>query len=275
MAVLPRPPFRFAVLAGGLFRAVRCPGADGGGRPLWGGGRGGARRFRGLGKPRFRGRRGSRAGRGGYLRAGQRPRLSRPRGRHPSGLRRLRRHRALGKEAVKARATQAHREKEVSRIRLNRRGSPAGGRGPGRSLKALGTLPGVTNQNDMSVRPFVRGGKAEETQVLWEGIPLLQPYHFGSIYSIFNMESLEDMTLYSGGFPGSSPATPCPGPCSCGRGRPPWTASALSPISPCCGATPTRACPREEQTGSLLSYQAFWYDWVFDRRRLVDRRPIQ
>ena len=107
----------------------------------------------------------------------------------------------MEEKTVKGGSTQSHREKEVSRLRLDRETLKIIPAAQGDPMRALSALPGTSNQNDMSVRPFVRGGKAEETQVLWEGIPLLQPYHFGSLYSIFNTESLLDLTLYSGGFP--------------------------------------------------------------------------
>ena len=86
-------------------------------------------------------------------------------------------------KTVKGASSQNHREKEVSRVRLDRETLKEIPAAQGDPMRALGTLPGTTTQNDMSVRPFVRGGKSEETQVLWEGIPLLQPYHFGSLYS--------------------------------------------------------------------------------------------
>jgi outer membrane receptor protein involved in Fe transport len=68
-------------------------------------------------------------------------------------------------------------------------------------LRTLPTLPGVTSQNDLSVRPFVRGGKAEETRIFWNDIPLIQPYHLMSSFSVFNMEAIDQLDLYMGGFP--------------------------------------------------------------------------
>ncbi|MFC1585553.1 hypothetical protein ACFL5V_08415, partial [Fibrobacterota bacterium] len=52
--------------------------------------------------------------------------------------------------------------------------------------------------------PFVRGGRAEETRVFLNGVPLVQPYHFGSVFSIVNMEAVEHVKLYSGGFPAAA-----------------------------------------------------------------------
>ena len=110
-------------------------------------------------------------------------------------------------KTVQAKTTPTHRDKEVSRIRLTREDLRNVTAAQGDPFKALGALPGISNQSDLSVRPYVRGGKAEETQVMWEGIPLLQPYHFGSAYSVFNIESLRDLTFHSEGFPGEGGKT--------------------------------------------------------------------
>ncbi|MDQ3002109.1 MAG: Plug domain-containing protein [Fibrobacterota bacterium] len=168
-------------------------------------------------------------------------------------------------KTIKGRSSQSHREKEVSRIRLDREDLRNIAAAQGDPLKALGTLPGTTNQNDMSVRPFVRGGKSEETQVLWEGIPLIQPYHFGSIYSVFNIESLHDLTFYSGGFPVEA------GNALSGalfmRARPaPLDSMALSAeISLLRGNAYAGVPLWNDRLGVSFSYQAFWYDWVFNR----------
>lgn len=168
-------------------------------------------------------------------------------------------------KTVKGRSSQTHREKEVSRIRLDREDLKKIAAAQGDPMRALGTLPGATNQNDMSVRPFVRGGKAEETQVLWEGIPLLQPYHFGSFYSVFNIESLQDLTMYSGGFPVES------GNALSGalymRARPaPMDTMALSADLSLLRGNAYAGVPLwKDKLGISLAYQAFWYDWVFNR----------
>ncbi|HKP97909.1 MAG TPA: TonB-dependent receptor [Fibrobacteria bacterium] len=168
-------------------------------------------------------------------------------------------------KTVKSRATRSHREKEVSRIRLGREDLKDIAAAQGDPMRALSTLPGTANQNDLSVRPFVRGGKPEETQVLWEGIPLLQPYHFGSFYSIFNIESLQDLTLYSGGFPVEV------GNALSGalymRARPaPLDSLALSADLSLLRGNAYAGVPLiKDRLGVSLAYQAFWYDWVFNR----------
>ncbi|MDB5051204.1 MAG: TonB family protein [Fibrobacteres bacterium] len=171
----------------------------------------------------------------------------------------------LREKSVKSATTQTHREKEVSRIRLGREDLKNIAAAQGDPMRALSALPGTSNQNDMSVRPFVRGGKSEETQVLWEGIPLLQPYHFGSLYSVFNIESLQDLTLYSGGFPVEM------GNALSGalymRARPaPLDTMALSADLSMLRGNAYAGVPLwKDKLGISLAYQAFWYDWVFNR----------
>lgn len=171
----------------------------------------------------------------------------------------------LEEKRVRGRATPTHRMKEVSRIRLKREDLQKVAAAQGDPFKALGTLPGVTNQNDMSVRPFVRGGKAEETQVLWEGIPLIQPYHFASVYSIFNMEGLEDMTLYSGGFPASVGNALSGAILMRARPAPLDSFRLYTDLSVLRGLGDIGVPLVKDRLGVSFAYQAFWYDWAIDR----------
>ena len=171
----------------------------------------------------------------------------------------------LNEKNVKARGSKVHREKEVSRVRLSRQDIQRVAAAQGDPLKVLGTLPGVTNQNDLSVRPFVRGGKAEETQILWDGIPLLQPYHFGTIYSIFNTESLESMTLYSGGFPVEAGNALSAALFMQARPAPLDSFRLFADLSFLRGNFYTGVPIIKNRLSASFSYQAFWYDWVVNR----------
>ncbi|MDB5047273.1 MAG: hypothetical protein JWO30_344 [Fibrobacteres bacterium] len=171
----------------------------------------------------------------------------------------------LREKSVKARAAKVHREKEVSRIRLSRQDIQRVAASQGDPLKVLSTLPGVTNQNDLSVRPFVRGGKAEETQILWDGVPLLQPYHFGTIYSIFNTESLESMTLYSGGFPVEAGNALSAALFMESRPAPMDSLRLAADLSLLRGSTYVGVPILKNKLAASFSYQAFWYDWVVNR----------
>ena len=171
----------------------------------------------------------------------------------------------LQEKSVYGSGTRTHRDKEISRLRLDREALRQVAAAQGDPMKALATLPGAANQNDMSVRPFVRGGKAEETQVLWEGVPLLQPYHFGSIYSVFNIESLNSMTLYSGGFP-ADVGNALSGALSMQARSAPLDTMALSTDLSMLRGNAYAGVPLwKDKLGISLAYQAFWYDWVFAR----------
>jgi hypothetical protein len=72
-------------------------------------------------------------------------------------------------------------------------------------IRAVSFAPGVTVQSDVNIRPYVRGGDADQTRVVMNGIPLLQPYHVGGTYSIFNLNTLESTGLYTDDFPAEYP----------------------------------------------------------------------
>jgi hypothetical protein len=171
----------------------------------------------------------------------------------------------LQEKVIRSGSTQSHRDKEVSRVRLDREALKNIPAAQGDPMRALSTLPGAATQNDMSVRPFVRGGKAEETQVLWEGIPLLQPYHFGSLYSIFNIESLQDLTLYSGGFPAEMGNALSGALYMHARPAPVDSLSLSADLSLLRGNAYAGVPLIKDKLGISLAYQAFWYDWVFNR----------
>ncbi len=68
-------------------------------------------------------------------------------------------------------------------------------------VRAASFAPGVTVQNDVNIRPFVRGGDAEQTRVVMNGLPLLQAYHVGGVFSLFDLNTLESVELYKDDFP--------------------------------------------------------------------------
>jgi hypothetical protein len=68
-------------------------------------------------------------------------------------------------------------------------------------VRAVTFLPGVNVQSDLNIRPFIRGGDAEQTQVVMNGMSLLQPYHVGGVFSVFNMGILESVDLHRDDFP--------------------------------------------------------------------------
>ncbi|HKP97912.1 MAG TPA: TonB-dependent receptor [Fibrobacteria bacterium] len=68
-------------------------------------------------------------------------------------------------------------------------------------VRAVSFAPGVTVQNDVNIRPYVRGGSADQTRVVMNGLPLLQAYHVGGVFSLFNLNTLESVELYRDDFP--------------------------------------------------------------------------
>lgn len=74
-------------------------------------------------------------------------------------------------------------------------------------VRAVSFSPGVTVQSDLNVRPLVRGGDADQTQVMFGGIPLLQPYHVGGVFSLINLGTLESVALHRDALPVEDPGT--------------------------------------------------------------------
>jgi hypothetical protein len=166
---------------------------------------------------------------------------------------------------VRDKSARIHKRKEASRQRLNRLQIQKIPAVQGDPMRALSTLPGISHQSDLNVRPFIRGGKAEETRVFWDRIPLMQPYHFGSLYSLFNVESIEEVTVYSGGFPveGNNAISGAvffksrPAPLDSFR-----LAADLSLIR----ANGYAGVPvLRDKLGVYASWQSFWYDFFFNR----------
>ncbi len=166
---------------------------------------------------------------------------------------------------VISRGKSLHLRKEASRHRLQRRDLQRVVATQNDPLKAIGMLPGVSNQSDMSVRPFVRGGKSEETRVFLNGIPLLQPYHIGSVYSIFNSESLEDLDFYSGSFPVEG-GNALSGALFLRTRRVPMDSTSLALDLSLLRGNAYFATPIiENKLGVYASFHSFWYDQVINR----------
>ncbi len=68
----------------------------------------------------------------------------------------------------------------------------------------LQTLPGVSSGGDDS-KLFVRGGRADENLVIYDGMVIRNPFHFdivgGGFYTVFNSSMVENVDFYSGGYP--------------------------------------------------------------------------
>jgi len=70
-------------------------------------------------------------------------------------------------------------------------------------IRAVEKLPGFATTG-LGTRPYVRGGKQEETQIILNGLPLRNPYHYKDylgLQSMFNLAYVNDISAYAGVFP--------------------------------------------------------------------------
>lgn len=69
------------------------------------------------------------------------------------------------------------------------------------ALRAFQALPSVTSVNDFSAQLFLRGGNFDETLIALDDVPVYNPYHLGSFFSMFNTNIIEKQTLYPSNYP--------------------------------------------------------------------------
>lgn len=72
--------------------------------------------------------------------------------------------------------------------------------GSGDLATYLQTLPGVTTTGDQGGQVFVRGGTSSENLALVDGIPIYQPFHIVSFFSVFPEDLISTVDFYAGGF---------------------------------------------------------------------------
>lgn len=68
-------------------------------------------------------------------------------------------------------------------------------------LKSLMTLPGVTNAGELSSGINVRGGAADQNQILLDNTPIYSDSHMFGFFSVFNADAVKSLDLYKGGIP--------------------------------------------------------------------------
>ncbi len=68
-------------------------------------------------------------------------------------------------------------------------------------LKAMQTLPGISQGMEGTSALIVRGGSPDQNLFLLDGTPIYNPAHLGGIFSPFNGDAIKDVTLYKGNFP--------------------------------------------------------------------------
>ena len=70
------------------------------------------------------------------------------------------------------------------------------------ALRSVRVIPGLAT--NASTRPYIRGSFVDDVLVLFDGVPLADPFHlknFQSLISAFDPEAVERIEIYSGGFP--------------------------------------------------------------------------
>lgn len=132
-------------------------------------------------------------------------------------------------------------------------------------LRSLPTLPGVSASSDLSVRPLVRGGDLTETGVELDGVPLLMPYHYGSVFSVFHREAIDDFRLYTGVAPASTRGMLSGTVLA--HSRPPLADTTFGgmDISLLRGSGWMNIPPWPDRVGMWISGQSLWYDWTTKR----------
>jgi outer membrane receptor for ferrienterochelin and colicin len=68
-------------------------------------------------------------------------------------------------------------------------------------IKTLQLKPGVQSGNEGNSGFYVRGGQSDQNLVLLDGVSIYNPSHLFGMFSVFNSDLLEDVSLYKGSFP--------------------------------------------------------------------------
>jgi hypothetical protein len=68
-------------------------------------------------------------------------------------------------------------------------------------FRSLQGLPGVTAPSDFSSQLVIRGSGPDQNLILMDGIELFNPYRLYGFISMFNPETVNTITLMTGGFP--------------------------------------------------------------------------
>jgi hypothetical protein len=67
-------------------------------------------------------------------------------------------------------------------------------------LRSLQAVPGVTSVNDFSSQLVVRGSGPDQNLILIDGFEVINPYRLYGFISMFNPETVSDISLQTGGF---------------------------------------------------------------------------
>lgn len=68
-------------------------------------------------------------------------------------------------------------------------------------LRSLQALPGVISPSDFSSQLIIRGSGPDQNLIIMDGIEVFNPYRLYGLISMFNPETVSDISLITGGFP--------------------------------------------------------------------------
>lgn len=68
-------------------------------------------------------------------------------------------------------------------------------------MRSLLAIPGISAGEEFTSWLCVRGGAPNENLWLLDWVPVYWPFHFGGMKTVFNSEMIENVELYTGGFP--------------------------------------------------------------------------
>lgn len=68
-------------------------------------------------------------------------------------------------------------------------------------VRSVLLLPGVTSVGEGATGYNVRGGTVDQNLILLDGAPIFNPSHVFGLFSSFNPDAIDDVTLYRGGVP--------------------------------------------------------------------------
>ncbi|MEO0281265.1 MAG: carboxypeptidase-like regulatory domain-containing protein [candidate division WOR-3 bacterium] len=70
-------------------------------------------------------------------------------------------------------------------------------------MRSFQLLPSVTASSDFSSALYVRGGAPDQNLILFDNALIFNPFHLGGLFSTFEINSIDNVTFYAGGFPSS------------------------------------------------------------------------
>ena len=66
---------------------------------------------------------------------------------------------------------------------------------------AIQKLPGIVKTNEYKSQLYIRGGNSDQNLILLDGGVLYNPFHFSGIFSAFDTDAIDQVNLFTGGFP--------------------------------------------------------------------------